>query len=164
MTISTILKTVYASDPTDVVRLQTLTIEMPSGEHVRLINGFYPETLGVDGVMREFEPCGINIDLPVSQEGGNQTLKFAIGILDDDRINGLVEQALEARQPVYLVYREYLSTDVSAPAMAPIRMTVTTGVFEQNELGIEGAYLDMLNRSWPRERFTYDLAPGVKYQ
>lgn len=163
MTISTVLRTVYASAPDDVYRIQTLTIEMPTGEHVRLVNGFVEETLGVEGVPQVFEPCGMDIDLPAKDDSGNQTLKFALGVLDDDRINGLIEQALESGQVVYLVYREYLSTDTSAPALAPIRMNVQGGVFESGELGIEGSYFDMLNTRWPRQSYTIELAPGVKY-
>lgn len=163
MTVSQALKRLYASGGKEI-RVQTLTIEMPSGEHVRLVNDFTPLWLGVDGQMYEFEPCGMEIDLPAKDDSGNQTLQFAIGVLDDDRINVLITDALESAKVVYLVYREYLLSDPAAPAMAPIRMTVQGGVFESDELGIEGSYFDMLNTAWPRERYTIELAPGVKYQ
>lgn len=162
MTASQALQRLYASGGQDL-RVQTLTVEMPSGEHVRLVNDFVPMFLGVDGVMQEFEPCGMDISLPAKDDSGNQTLQFALGILDDDRINSLIESALESAKVVYLVYREYLSSDPSEPAMAPIRMTVKGGVFEAAELGIEGSYFDILNTAWPRERYTIELAPGVKW-
>lgn len=162
MTISTALKTVYASGGD--MRIQTLTVELPSGEQVRLVNGYFAMMLGVNGQMVEFEPCGMEIDLPQKQEGGNQTLKFALGIMDDDRISALIEMSMESGLPAYLVYREYLATDVSAPALAPIRMTVQGGVFESNELGIEGSYFDMLNSKFPRQSYTIELAPGLKHQ
>lgn len=163
MTISQTLKVFNASAPTDEYRIQTLTIEMPSGEHVRLVNDYFNMNLGVDGVLREFEACGMNIDLPSKDDSGNQTLQFAIGLFEDDRINTLVTQALDSGQPVYLVYREYLNTDITAPAMAPIKMTVQGGTFDETELGIEGSYYDLLNTAWPRQRYTIELAPGVKY-
>lgn len=164
MSISQALKVLYASGG-DEVRIQTLTLEMPSGEHVRLVQSYYPEMLGIDGVMHEFEPVGMEIDLPTKDDSGNQTLKFAIGFLEqEERINGMIDAAIESGSPVYLVYREYISTDKSAPAMAPIRMTVQGGVFDIDELGLEGSYFDMLNAAWPRERYTIELAPGVKYQ
>lgn len=163
MTINTVLKIFNASAPINQHRIQTLDIELPGGEHVRLVNAFFDATLGVDGVPQLFEACGMDITLPTKDNSGNQTLQFALGILDDDRINALVEQALESGKPTYMVYREYLSTDTSAPAMAPIRMTVLGGAFEEGELGIEGSYFDMLNSLWPRERYTLENAPGTKY-
>lgn len=163
MTISTVLKTVYASAPSEVLRIQTVDVELPGGEHVRLVNDYFDATLGVDGVPQVFEACGMDITLPTKDDSGNQTLQFALGVLDDDRVNGLIAEALDSGQPVYLVYREYLSTDTTAPAMAPIRMTVLGGAFEEGELGIEGSYFDMLNARWPRESYTLQNAPGTKY-
>jgi len=162
MAISTVLRTVYASAPTDTALVSTLSIELP-GEHVRLVEDFDEMVLGVDGVPQVFEPCALDIGLPAKDSSGNQSLQFALGILDDDRINDLVTSALEGGQPVYLTYREYLSTDTSAPAAAPIRMTVLGGEFEETSLGIEASYFDLLNTAWPRERYTLANAPGTKY-
>lgn len=163
MTINTALKTVYASAPSEVLRIQTLEVELPGDQRVRLVNDYFDATLGVDGVPQVFEACSMDITLPSKDEGGNQALKFSLGVLDDDRINRLIAEALDSGKPAYLVYREYLSTDTSAPAMAPIRMTVLGGAFEQGELGIEGSYFDMLNMAWPRDRYTLEDAPGIKY-
>lgn len=163
MTISTVLKTVYASAPSEVLRIQTVDVELPGGEHVRLVNDYFDATLGVDGVPQVFEACGMEITLPTKDDSGNQALQFALGVLDDDRVNGSIAAALDSGQPVYLMYREYLNTDTSAPAMAPIRMTVLGGAFDEDELGIEGSYFDMLNSRWPRESYTLQNAPGTKY-
>lgn len=162
MTISPALQRLYASGGPDT-RIQTLTIEMPSGEHVRLVNDFTPIWLGVDGQMQEFEPCGMEIDLPAKDNSGNQTLQFILGVLDDDRINNLIISALESAEMVFLVYREYISIDTSAPARSPIRMNVVGGSFQANQLGVEGSYFDMLNTRWPRESYTIELAPGLKW-
>lgn len=162
MVISTSLRTVYASAPTDVVLISTLEIELP-GENIRLVSDYAEMLLGVDGVMQLFEPCALDISLPAKDNSGNQSLQFAIGIVDDDRINALVESALNAGVEIYLTYREYLSTDTSAPASSPIRMTVLGGEFNQDNFGIEASYFDLLNTSWPRERYTLLNAPGTKY-
>ena len=162
MAISTALRTIYASDPTDTVLISTLEIQLP-GETVRLVSDYTDMVLGVDGVGQMFEACALDIALPTKDNSGNQSLQFAIGILDDDRINELVESAMNAGQPIYLVYREYLSTDTSAPASAPIKMTVIGGEFNQDNFGIEASYFDMLNTAWPRQRYTLANAPGTKY-
>lgn len=161
MTISTVLKTVYASGGDMIIR--TLSINPPAGEEVRLVNGYFPIQLGVNGELLEFEPCGIEIDLPVKSEGSSQTLRFVLGILDEDRINALIESSLDSGLPTFITYREYLATDVSAPCAAPLTMTVRSGIFEDNQLGIEGSYFDMLNSRYPRQAYLLDIAPGLKY-
>lgn len=164
MATSTILKTIYASAPDDVYRIQALIIKITPDNHVRLVSAFVDEQLGVNGEMLPFEPCGMDIELPAKEEGASQSLKFALAILDDDRVSKLVEETLENGQPIELEYREYLSTDRLYPAAAPIIMTVQGGVFESAQLGIEAAYQDLLNERWPRATYTLELAPGLKYQ
>lgn len=162
MTISTVLKTIYASAPASVVRLQTLEIELPGAQSVRLVGDYEDHLLGVNGAMQSFEACGIDISLPARDTSGNQALQFAIGLLDR-RADRMVQDALESGEAVYLTYREYLSSDKSAPAAAPIRMSVVGGEFRTEALAIEASYFDLLNTAYPRDRYTVEAAPGVKY-
>lgn len=161
MAISTVLQTVYASALAEVVIIPTLEINMP-GYVVRLAASYEPYRLGVDGVMRDFEPCQMDLALPPKDSSGNQTLQFAVSAVDG-RAERYVTEALEAGAMVTLTYREYLSTDTSAPARNPITLTVIGGAFEGLQAQFECSYYDMLNTAWPRERYTVDKAPGLKY-
>lgn len=163
MAISTALKLLYAGDDVTMVRITTLDIELPGGHHVRLAHSYEDHMLGVDGVPQMFEACGLEISLPERGPSGNQTLRFGLGVVDG-RAHKLITEALESGLPSYVVYREYLSADTSAPAAAPKRMLIVGGDMNANALQIEASYFDLLNLAWPRERYTADKAPGVKYQ
>lgn len=162
MTRSAILDLLYAGGDLTTVRICTLDIELPGGEHVRLAQSYEDHMLGVDGVMQLFEGCSIEISMPESSAGGSQTLRFGLGVVDG-RAHRLISEALESGAPSYVVYREYLHTDTSAPAAAPKRMLIVGGDMNKNALQIECAYFDMLNLALSRDRYTADKAPGVKY-
>ena len=163
MAISTVLKTVYVSAPTNNSIISTLDIELPGNQHIRLLNGFEEMMLGVDGQLQLFEPCGMDISLPAKNSSGNQSLNFSVGVLNDEEVSKMVAAALDEGQPVYVTYREYLESDHSAPASAPVRMNLLGGEFNDDSLGIEASYYDLLNTAWPRERYTLLNAPGTKY-
>lgn len=163
MTHSTVLKLLYAGSDVATVRIPTLDIELPGGDHVRLAHSYEDHMLGVDGVMQPFEACGLDIALPERSTGGSQSLRFSLGVIDG-RAHRLIIDALDSGQPTYVVYREYLHIDPSAPATAPMRMLILSGDMSGNALQIEASYFDLLNLAWPRDRYTSDKAPGVKYQ
>lgn len=157
-----LLKTVYASAPDNIARIKALVVTLPT-ETVRLVDAYHDMQLGVEGTPVLFEACGLDIKLPDKDDSGNQTLEFALGILDDDRVNGLIEAALEAREPIYLDYREYLETDLLVPALTITRMSVNGGVFRSGGLGIEARYMDILNERFPRVLYTLQNAPGLRH-
>lgn len=127
-------------------------------ETMRFVHGFEDMVLG--GQL--FEACQISIALPEKNTTGNQTLSFGVGLVDS-RADKIVDAALENGSIVYLIYKEFLNSDLSAPARTPIRMEVVGGQFEEGGLQIEASYFDMLNFEWPRQRYTTTNAPGIKY-
>ena len=163
MATSTALRLLYAGDDLSTVRIPTLDIELPGGEHIRLAHSYEDHMLGVNGERQRFEACGLDIALPERSTGGSQSLRFSLGI-NDGRAHRLIVGALDSGQPTFVVYREYLSVDPSAPASSPLRMLVLGGDMSGNALQIEASYFDLLNLAWPRERYTTEKAPGVKYQ
>lgn len=158
MATSAILQTVYASAPTDKVIFPTLEISSEGMESMRFVHGFEDMTLG--GQL--YEACQISIALPEKNTTGNQTLRFGVGLVDS-RADKAVDAALENGRIVFLTYREFLNSDISAPARAPITMEVVGGEFSEGVLQVEASYFDMLNFAWPRQRYTAENAPGVKY-
>lgn len=158
----TILKIVYASAPTGEVIIPSLEIQIPNGEPVRICDGFEDHLLGVDGEYKLFEAGSLSIALPAKNTTGQQALTFGV-----PNANGLaqryVDDALESGVRVPLIYREYLASDKSAPARRPYVLTMGGGVFEGMEAQFEASYYDLLNSAWPRERYTAETAPGIKY-
>lgn len=157
----TILANVYASAPTAEVIIPTLEILTATPQ--RICGGFedVTVTLETDETVT-FLGAGIDISLPAADTSGQQTLAFSI-----DNVTGeaqaQIDAALELDQRVTIIYRPYLASDLSAPSEPPIRMTLVGGGFEGGHLELQAAYYDLLNTAWPRELYTAEFAPGLKY-
>lgn len=159
----TILAVVYASAPADEVIIPTLEISHDAIETIRICAGFEDHDLTLENDETEtFEAAGIEIALPKRDTSGQQTLTFAI-----DNVTGAaqaaIDAALEAGGEVAIVYREYLASDKSTPAATPIRMSLIGGRFEGGVVQLQAAYHDLLNYAWPRERYTAEFSPGLRY-
>lgn len=158
----TILSTVYASAPVDQIIIGTLEIRVAGLDPLRVSADYESHLLGVDGVMVEFEAGPLSIALPSRDTRGNQTLKFGISGVSG-RAQRYVDAALASGEPASMIYREYLASDTTEPARQPVTMTIVGGSFEGVDAVFEGSYFDLLNASWPRERYTSITAPGIRY-
>ncbi|MFA5489612.1 MAG: DUF1833 family protein [Candidimonas sp.] len=159
---TTLLNIVYASAPTGELIIPSLEILIPGTDPIRVCNGFEDQWLGVAGQYFLFEATPLAVALPSKNTSGQQTLSFGIpGV--SGRAERQVDHALETGAQVKLIYREYLESDKSAPARRPYVMTMAGGVFEGPEVSFEASYYDLLNTAWPRERYTAESAPGIKY-
>lgn len=158
----TILSVVYASAPTDEVIIGSLEILVPGLEPLRVAADFEDHLLGVGGVMQLFEQGPLSIALPARDTKGNQTLRFGVSGVSG-RAQRYVDAALESGEPATMIYREYLASDPTTPARRPITLTIVGGSFEGPDAVFEGAYYDLLNSAWPRERYTSETAPGIRY-
>lgn len=158
----TILKTVYASAPDDELILITLELRLSADHVLRVVQGFENQMLGVDGVYHEFTAAAISVALPSSNTSGQQSLRFSIGGINNI-VQRYVDEALENKTPITLIYREYLESDKSAPARQPYVMVMSGIQLEGDEAQFEASYWDILNYAWPRQRYTEETAPGIKY-
>lgn len=158
----TILSVVYASAPTEELIIPTLEVQLQNHDPIRICCGFEDQMLGVDGVMVPFEAGSLTISLPAKNASGNQTLTFGVpGVTG--QVQTYVDHALAADAPVYLIYREYLESDKTVPARTPYRMVLRGGVIEGAVAQFEAGYYDILNTAWPRERYTAETAPGIRF-
>lgn len=158
-----ILDVVYASAPTSGYLIATIEIVHYSFNTIRVCSGFDDLNLTLeDDSVVTFYAGGIDVALPARDSSGQQFLTFAI-----DNVMGIVQQsidaALEAGGEIVLIYRSYLSTDLTGPAEPALRMVVTGGSLEGGKANIQASYYDLLNTAWPRDRYTIDFSPGIKY-
>lgn len=157
-----ILETYYASAPTDQIAVATLRIITPGLPEVRLCDGFENFNFGVDGVLQPFEACHLVIALPAKNTSGQQVLSFGTGgIVDVAR--QYVDAANEADEVITLVFAEYLLSDRMTPMSRPLVMTNQGGQFAGDDLDFAGSYQDLLNFRWPRDMYTTEKAPGLRY-
>ena len=158
----TVLEQVYASGG-DVL-LNTLELSCAAwSEPILLCDGFEDQAcITEDGRAVVFIASGIDVSLPSRGTSGGQTLSFAI-----DNVSGEAQQkvdaALEAEERMILTYRCYLASDKSGPAETPYRMTVLDGQIRGPSVQVEAGYYDLINAAWPRDLYTTDFAPGLKY-
>lgn len=159
----TALDVIYASAPTDVVLIRTLEILVPGEDPIRVCNGFedIEATLEDDSAVT-FTAGNLVIDLPEKNDTGKQTLKFGLWNATGDA-QAAVVAALEASTGTEIIYREFDSSDLTAPASQPLLFTLVGGSFEGIEVQLEASYYDILNTAWPRERYTQLNAPGIAY-
>lgn len=158
MAISEMLQTAYASSPLGEIIFRTLEVESEGMQSIRLVHGYDDMVLG--GQL--FEACQMSMGLPEKNTTGNQSLRFGVGLVDS-RAHKAVRAAQENGAVVYLLYREFLSSNLAAPARRMLRMEVVGGEFADGVLQVEASYFDMLNFAWPRDWYTALNAPGLKY-
>lgn len=158
-----IIQTVYASAPTDKVILPTLEILVPGEEPIRVVAAYEDVTATLeDSSVVTFKAGPFEYKEPAKDTQGNQTLTFAIANVTGEAQKA-VEAAIESGDEVPVNYRVFLSTDLTAPAKKPFKMTLRGGTFEGMMVQIEAGYYDLLNTNWPRLRYTADEYPGLRY-
>lgn len=160
---STIISVVYASAPDDEVIIPALVIELPGVDPIRVCGDYVDQELGVDGEMFTFQATAISVALPSKNDSGQQALNFGVAGIDDV-VQRAVEIALESGQVIPITLYQYLESDKTTPAEAPIRMELVGGMLRSGESVFESSYYDLLNTAWPRERYTAKNSPGLKYQ
>lgn len=160
MLISPILKQVYSSNPQDPAldRVLTLEIRMPS-ETLYFVQDKEDHLLGG----KLYKNIPVDIALPDKDSSGTQKLRFALGIMDGS-INILIQDALDSGKVIYIVCSEWLLGYRDAPARVTPPMPVEGGSLGANgSFQVDASYFDLLNLSWPRQRYTAENAPGIKY-
>ncbi|WP_138436507.1 DUF1833 family protein [Marinobacter shengliensis] len=157
----TTIKKAYASATDEVIR--TLEILVSGADPIRVCTGFVNRLLTLeDETEAEFIAGPLSIKRPSKSASGQQTLYLSIANVTSQGQEA-IEAALESGEEVPVIYREYLASDLSAPATNPYRMTLRAGGFQGIMIQIEAGYFDLLNTQWPRRRYTADEFPGLRY-
>nr|WP_315528303.1 DUF1833 family protein [uncultured Achromobacter sp.] len=152
------LAEIYASAPAGELIIPTLEIAIAGQPPIRICSGFEDHVLS--GML--FEAGSLSLSLPSKNTTGVQTLNFGVA-----GVNSLVQkyfdQALETGEAVKITYREYLESNKSQPARRPYVMDLIGGSLQDGEAQLSAGFFDVLNRRWPRELYTAQNAPGIRY-
>ena len=155
---------VYSSAPAGEVIIPTLEIRHATAfDPIRICTGFEDISATIeDDEVVTFIASGFDLAKPSKDTSGQQVLTFAI-----DNVAGQAEQAVDAAikagGTVSVIYREYLYSDLSAPAEPPLYMTMVGGSFEGSTVQIQAAYFDLLNTAWPRYRYNLNDHPALAF-
>lgn len=155
------LSRLYASSGEEVI-IETLQINI-GDEVYYLCKGYEDITATTEnGDVITFTACAIDIALPARNSDGTQDLQFAI-----DNINGetstAVRKALDNLSDATLTYRNYVSTDLSAPSEVPYTLTIKSGSWTATQAQVSAGYMNILDTAWPRNRYTLTYYPGLRY-
>lgn len=128
-----------------------------------VINGFKDQYLGTeDERLILFRAINLGINLPAKDGKGNQTLTFATDNSTGE-VSDLVDLSVEANATVTVIYRTWLSSNKTAPAERPYRLTVLGGELEGVIANLQCGYFNILMTAYPRRYLTADFAPGLRY-
>ena len=182
-TLSDALKEAYATAPTDKAILHTIELRHdefkdsngnPVALRVVRDHADLTATLEADAPLNggqsvTFTAFPFDFSLPAIKENEQARLSLSI-----DNVGGTVvdysgrtlmdhiEQAIAAPSPIKVIYRPYLSDDLSGPYMdPPIEMTLTKVTVTPLRITGSATFVDLLNRSFPSEMYTRDKFPAL---
>ncbi|MEI7216280.1 DUF1833 family protein [Pectobacterium carotovorum] len=158
----TILNRLYASSGAEVI-IETIQINV-GGKIYYLTKGWDDITAMLEDGETEaiFIASAIDVALPARNADGTQDLKFAISNIDGI-VSTAIREALNDLTGATVTYRNYISTDLSAPASSPFTMTIKGGYWTAVEVQLTAGYMNVLDTSWPRHRYTLPEYPGLRY-
>lgn len=157
----TILNRLYASSGSEVI-IETLQINI--GSVIYYFCKGYDDITAVteNGDTITFIATGIDIALPARNSDGTQDLQFAISNIDGE-VSTAIRNALGNLDSASLTYRQYVSTDLSAPATVPYTLAIKSGSWTALQAQITAGYMNVLDTAWPRFRYTLNEFPGLRY-
>ncbi|HBP5289134.1 DUF1833 family protein [Pseudomonas aeruginosa] len=160
---ATALERFYASDGPDrpIATIEITRASRP--DPILICQGFNDLTcMTEDARLLTFVAGAIDVSIPKRDNSGNQNVGFAI-----DNVTGFAQQyiaeAIDAGEPVTLVLRIYLESDLTAPAERPYRMRVKGADFESLTVQVEAGYYDLINTAALRHIYNVSEFPGLKY-
>jgi len=149
--LSDAIKEAFAIAPAGTVILDTLEIRQPGVQGpIFLVKARRPITaFDENGDEWTFEPSGFQFTLPPSTEEGFQSLNIAIDNVGR-RVIDFIEAAKSERVAIEIVYRPYLSTDLSAPQMIPPLVLYLKDV-QVTTFQVTGraTFMDIVNKKFP---------------
>ena len=157
----TILERLYASGGKEV-EYDTLAIE--AGEEIHYLTKGWEDVTAIleTGETVTFRACGMDVAKPSKNADGVQDLRFALSNLDGI-VSSRIRAALSLRQRMLVTLRVYLSTDLKAPVKKPLSMVIKGGQWSATEVQITAGFMNILDTAWPRDRFSLNKHPGLRY-
>ena len=135
--------------------------------YIRLVQSFYDLTATTEDAEEvTFSKSGINLSLPEKSTDGRQDLKIEI-----DNVSNLVWQEIKkvitanrtTQEKITCKFRNYLEADLSEPAGAVYKFTVSSSSINVTTASITASYTPIPDSYFPRFRYYPTVFSGVKY-
>ena len=167
--LTTALREAYASAPTNVVIYHTLELFHPSfTQAIRVVRDFEPLQATLErSAPRDahrsvrFEAFAFDFVRPEITGDGPPRLTIEIDNVSRE-ILSQVELAVETTSQISVIYREYLSTDLSAPQNdPPLQLTVSTITATISKITATAVIGDYNNIRFPGRTYDINKFPGL---
>jgi hypothetical protein len=158
-----VIKEAFALAPSDKVIYHTLEIRQDTVQgSVFLVQSRRSITaFDENGIEHTFEPSGFQFSLPPSNEEGFRSLNIAIDNIGR-RVSDFVEIAQSEAVPVWVIYRPYLSDDLSQPQMIPplvlFLKDIEIGAYQVTG---QATFMDIVNKKFPNQLYTRERFPAL---
>lgn len=115
-----------------------------------------------NGVLRYFRPVNFDFALPASNEEGFTSLNIAVSNIGREA-SDFVNAAKAEEVPVKVIYRPYLSDDLTAPQMrAPLVMFLKDVEMDSFQADGKATFMDIVNKKFPSELYTHERFPNLQ--
>lgn len=113
-----------------------------------------------NGTEVTFEPAALQVQLPEKGVKGREAMRVTLGGISRDVLIELERQAVAARAPITLIYREYLDSDLSGPQDVR-KFTLRNPVCSSGRITAEASFVDPINIPFPRIHYNTRTHPGL---
>lgn len=168
-TLSQAIKEAYASAPNTSVAYHTLEIYHPSfTTPIRVVRDFVDLSATLEataprdgGQTVQFIGYAFDIVPPEVSSTGVPTLQITIDNVARDIMAGL-EAAVTTSTPITVIYRMFLSTDLSAPQNnPPMTLTIISISADVFKVTATATFGDLVNKRFPSQLYTIERFPGL---
>ena len=168
-TLSQALKEAYAAAPDSVVAYHTLEIYHPSfTQPIRVVRDFVDLQATLESTAPRdasqsvtFIGFGFDIVPPEVSATGVPQCQITIDNVSRDIVANL-ELAIASNQPITVIYRLFLSSDLSAPQNnPPMTLTIISMSADVFKVTATATFGDLVNKRFPSQMYTTDRFPGL---
>lgn len=169
-TLSEAIKEAYASAPDNVVILHTLELLHPAfTTPIRVVRDYADLTAKLEATAPQNPGAyvtfvGYAFDLvlpPMSEQTALPQIMVSIDNVDREIVAN-IEAAMQTTEIITIIYRPYLSTDLTGPQMIPpLEFQVQSIMADVFKVQATCSFGDPGNRAFPNEDFTLQRFPGL---
>lgn len=168
-TLTQALKEAYASAPNTSVAYHTLEIYHPAfTTPIRVVRDFVDLSAKLEASAPRdastyvtFVGYPFDIVPPEVSTSGVPSLQITIDNVSRDIMSGL-EAAVTTSTPISVIYRMFLSTDLTAPQNdPPLRMTIISISADVFKVTATATLGDLVNKKFPSQMYTIETYPGL---
>jgi len=156
------IKEAFTLAPASKVILNTLEVRQEGQDPIYLVQA-RRSIVATDenGAEHTFEPVGFQFSLPPSNEEGFQSLNIAIDNVGR-RVTDFITTALGVAQPIKVIYRPYVSDDLTEPQMDPPLVLFLKDVrITAVQVTGRATFMDVVNKKFPAELYTRTRFPSL---